>query len=192
MGNRAPLAFSKIVTLGGTLSPSLGKTPQMRVLFRSHTSHSLPKGKCFPDPHTVSLDFRVVKTRELPDQFQPPPKRSSDGVKTAGESVTEDSDRNRAPRRPQQRSSTGASQSNQAASPRLRNCPAPLQNLLDDVADGLTEAELRAFLGRIVADPDKSLRDRSRSRTEWRELLISWLEEEADQFMAVAEGLRET
>jgi len=147
--------------------------------------------KHFPELHAVSLDFRVVKTRELPDQFQPPPKRSSDGEKITGESVTEDSG-GRAPRRSQQRSSTVAPQSNRTANPRLRNCPAPLQNLLDEVADGLTEDELQAFLSRIVADPDKSLRDRSRSRTEWRELLIDWLEEEADQFMAVAAGLRET
>jgi hypothetical protein len=67
--------------------------------------------------------------------------------------------------------------------------PTPLAVLLEEGTDGLTPREEQAFLERLQSDPNRSLREASRSRAEWRALLTDWLKEEANRFMAAAAQL---
>lgn len=108
----------------------------------------------------MSLDFDVVKTSDLPDRFRPPADRD-DGRPTRLDAGTTDQGR-------------------------TRDLPGPLQDLLQEAAAELTDQEREAFLSRIAADPGRSLRDRSRSREEWRSALAQWLKEEATRFRTAA------
>lgn len=106
----------------------------------------------------MSLDFDVVKTSDLPDRFRPPTDRDAGRPARLDASTT----------------SRG----------RTRDLPGPLQDLLQEAE--LTDQEQEAFLSRIAADSGRSLRDRSRSREEWRSALAQWLEEEATRFRTAA------
>lgn len=108
----------------------------------------------------MSLDFEVVKTSDLPDRFRPPTDRE------VGRPTRPDA------------STTGRA--------RPRDLPGPLQDLLQEAAAELTDQEREAFLSRIAADSGRSLRDRSRSREEWRSALVQWLKEEANRFRTAA------
>jgi hypothetical protein len=68
--------------------------------------------------------------------------------------------------------------------------PSPLLNLLEAATQDLTREERYAFLTRIQSEREKELREDSRPKEGWRELVIEWLKEEANRFMAAAVAVR--
>ena len=68
--------------------------------------------------------------------------------------------------------------------------PSPLLDLLETATQDLSREERYAFLTRIQSEREIELREDSRPKEEWREILIDWLKEEANRFMAAAVAAR--
>lgn len=64
--------------------------------------------------------------------------------------------------------------------------PDSLQDLLEEATEELTEKEREAFLSRVTDSQGHSLQDSSLADEEWRAVLVRWLKEQANRFMAAA------
>ena len=157
--------------------------------WRSVTTRDLPLPQTPPTSttsfdETMSFDLRVVKTRDLPERFRP-------------SSNTAPQRRSTPQRHPARSRPFGAPQPSspeRSAEDRPRavrgglsqDLPAPLRNLLEETTGELTRKERDAFLSRIASDPEQTLQDSSRGEKEWRPVLVRWLKEQANRFMAAA------
>ena len=132
----------------------------------------------------MGFDVRVVKTHNLPERFRP-----SSNTASRRRSAPQ-----RHPARSQSFGSPQSSSLERSAEDRLKDVreglsqdlPEPLRNLLEEATGELTRKERDAFLSRIATDPEQTHQDSSRSEKEWRPVLVRWLKEQANRFMAAA------
>lgn len=124
----------------------------------------------------MSFDLRVVQTRDLPDRFCPPSRQSSG--KRSKSSSWPDPKKN-AEDRP-------SSADGDRVGALIGEFPPPLRNLLKEATGELTKKEREAFLFRVASTQKSSLQDSSFAKEEWRAVLVRWLKEQANRFMAAA------
>jgi hypothetical protein len=121
---------------------------------------------------TMSFDLKVVKVWDLPDRFRPYSSRGSRELNGRRQSAD-----------------LGGRKSPQASSGKqgfTQDLPDSFRRLLEKATEELTEKEREAFLSRIVGDRERSISDSSLSHEEYQSLLVRWLKEQANRFMAAA------
>jgi len=124
----------------------------------------------------MSFDLKVVQTCDLPDRFRPPSRQSS-GRR---------SNRSSRPRPKRNTKGQPSAANGDRVEALIREFPRPLRNLLKEATRELTEKEREAFLFRVASSQKSSLQDSSFAEEEWRAVLVRWLKEQANRFMAAA------
>lgn len=109
----------------------------------------------------MDIDFRVVKTSELPPRFRPPTGRKS--YRSAQRQVEA----------------------------RKSALPDPFRDVLGRATEELTDEEEIVLLNRLETGLDADLSDPGCSQKEWKSLVANGLKREANRFMAAAARMQQ-